>query len=65
MSPGSNRLNGFYDIPEGTRLPDYLARRLGNAYDSFLKTAPTNSYAVMDEARRICQGPQLALSVAR
>jgi hypothetical protein len=25
----------------------YLARRLGN--DSFLKTAPTNSYAVMDE----------------
>jgi hypothetical protein len=28
---------------------DYLARRLGNAYDSFLKTAPTNSYAVMDE----------------
>jgi hypothetical protein len=28
---------------------DYLARRLGNAYDSFLKMAPTNSYAVMDE----------------
>ena len=28
---------------------DYLARRLGNAYDSFLKTAPTSSYAVMDE----------------
>jgi len=28
---------------------EYLARRLGDAYDSFLKTAPTNSYAVMDE----------------
>jgi hypothetical protein len=27
----------------------YLAHRLGDAYDSFLKTAPTNSYAVMDE----------------
>jgi len=28
---------------------EYLTRRLGDAYDSFLKTAPTNSYAVMDE----------------
>ena len=27
----------------------FLARRLSDAYDSFLKTAPTNSYAVMDE----------------
>jgi hypothetical protein len=28
---------------------EYLALRLGDAYDSFLKTAPTNGYAVMDE----------------
>lgn len=28
---------------------EYLTHRLGGAYDSFLKTAPTNSYAVMDE----------------
>jgi hypothetical protein len=28
---------------------EYLVRRLGDAYDSFLKTAPTNSYAVVDE----------------
>jgi hypothetical protein len=28
---------------------EYLARRLSAAYDSFLKTAPTNSYAVVDE----------------
>jgi hypothetical protein len=26
-----------------------LTHRLGDAYDNFLKTAPTNSYAVMDE----------------
>jgi hypothetical protein len=29
--------------------PGYLTHRLGDAYDNFLKTAPTNSYAMMDE----------------
>ncbi len=28
---------------------EYLRRRLGEAYDRFLQTAPTNSYAVADE----------------
>jgi TnpA family transposase len=32
-----------------TQIPEYLAHRLGDAYDRFLKTAPTNSYAVVDE----------------
>jgi TnpA family transposase len=32
-----------------TQVPESLARRLGDAYDRFLKTAPTNSYAVVDE----------------
>jgi hypothetical protein len=27
----------------------YLARRLGKAYERFLKTAPSNSYAVIDK----------------
>jgi hypothetical protein len=31
------------------RAAEYLTRRLDCAYDSFLKTAPTNSYAVVDE----------------
>ena len=31
------------------RAAEYLTRRLGDAYDGFVKTAPTNSYAVMDE----------------
>jgi hypothetical protein len=32
-----------------SQAPRYLTQRLGNAYDNFLKTAPTNSYAVIDE----------------
>jgi hypothetical protein len=28
---------------------DHLTRRLGDGYDSFLRTAPTNSYAVVDD----------------
>ena len=40
---------------------DYLARWLGNAYDSFLKTAPTNSYAVI--VRRHRRPLRAALSV--
>src|SRR5262249_41016505 len=31
------------------QVAEYLTRRLHRAYDSFLKAAPTNSYAVMDE----------------
>jgi hypothetical protein len=31
------------------QVAEHLTRRLGDAYDNFLKTAPTNSYAVMDE----------------
>jgi len=30
-------------------VPEYLARRLGEAYDRFGKAAPSNSYAVADE----------------
>jgi TnpA family transposase len=30
-------------------VPAYLGRRLADAYDRFLKAAPTNSYAVIDE----------------
>jgi TnpA family transposase len=31
------------------RVPEYLANRLRSAYEAFLKTAPTNTYAVIDE----------------
>ena len=31
------------------QVPEYIARRLGDAYDRFLQTAPTNTYAVVDE----------------
>jgi len=31
------------------QVPEYLARRLGEAYERFLKTAPSNSYAVVDK----------------
>ena len=37
-------------LPSDTkRVPEYLARRLGEAYERFLKTAPSNSYAVVDK----------------
>jgi hypothetical protein len=37
-------------LPSDTKqVPEYLARRLGEAYERFLKTAPSNSYAVVDE----------------
>src|SRR6266446_1164415 len=31
------------------QVPEYLARRLGEAYERFLKTAPSNSYALVDK----------------
>ena len=31
---------------DSKQVPEYLARRLGEAYERFLKTAPSNSYAV-------------------
>jgi TnpA family transposase len=31
------------------QVAEHLTRRLGDAYDGFLKTAPANSYAVIDE----------------
>ena len=37
-------------------VPAYLTRRLGDAYDRFLETAPTNSFATVDE-----EGWQLAV----
>jgi hypothetical protein len=34
-------------LPSATKqVPEYLARRLGKAYERFLKTAPSNTYAV-------------------
>ncbi len=37
-------------LPSDTKqVPEYLARRLGEAYERFLKTAPSNSYAVVDK----------------
>ena len=37
-------------LPSDTKqVPEYLARRLGKAYERFLKTAPSNSYAVVDK----------------
>jgi TnpA family transposase len=34
---------------DSKQVPEYLARRLGEAYERFLKTAPSNSYAVVDK----------------
>jgi hypothetical protein len=34
---------------DSTQVPEYLVRRLGEAYERFLKTAPSNSYAVVDK----------------
>src|SRR6516164_4092186 len=34
---------------DSKQVPEYLARRLGEAYERFLKTAPSNSYAVADK----------------
>ena len=42
--------SGLHSDPR--QAPEYLTHRLGDAYDNFLKTAPTNSYAVMDEQGR-------------
>ena len=39
--------SGLPSDPKQAR--EYLGRRLSDAYDSFLKSAPTNTYAVMDE----------------
>ena len=37
-------------LPSDTKqVQEYLARRLGEAYERFLKTAPSNSYAVVDK----------------
>jgi len=37
-------------LPSDTkRVPEYLTRRLAEAYERFLKTAPSNSYAVVDK----------------
>jgi hypothetical protein len=37
-------------LPSDTKqVPEYLACRLGEAYERFLKTAPSNSYAMVDE----------------
>jgi len=41
------RRSGLPSDPK--QVPQYLGRRLGDAYDRFLKTAPSNSYAVVDE----------------
>jgi hypothetical protein len=35
--------------PIASGVPEYLARRLGEAYERFLKTAPSSSYAVVDK----------------
>ena len=34
---------------DSKQVPEYLARRLAEAYERFLKTAPSNSYAVVDK----------------
>ena len=34
---------------DSKQVPDYLAKRLDKAYDLFLKTAPDNTYATVDE----------------
>lgn len=34
---------------DSKQVPEYLARRLGEAYERFLKAAASNSYAVVDE----------------
>jgi hypothetical protein len=37
-------------LPSDTKqVPEYLAHRLGEAYERFLKTAPCNSYAMVDK----------------
>ena len=36
---------------DSKQVPEYLARRLGEAYERFLKTAPSNSYAVEAQDR--------------
>jgi hypothetical protein len=37
-------------LPSDTkRVPEYLTRRLAEAYERFLKMAPSNSYAVVDK----------------
>jgi hypothetical protein len=41
------RRSGLPSDPK--QAPEYLARRLGQAYERFLKTAPSNSYAVVDK----------------
>jgi TnpA family transposase len=41
------RRSGLFSDP--ALVPEYLANRLGNTYEAFLKTAPTNTYAVVDE----------------
>ena len=34
---------------DSTHVPEYLSCRLGEAYEQLLKTAPSNSYAVVDK----------------
>ena len=41
------RRSGLPSDPK--QVPEYLACRLGKAYERFLNTAPSNSYAVVDE----------------
>jgi hypothetical protein len=37
-------------LPSDTKqVPEYLARRLGKAYERFLNAVPKNSYAVVDK----------------
>lgn len=49
----SARRAEFFDrakLPRDSRqVADYLGHRMGRAYDRFLESAPTNSYAVVDE----------------
>ena len=35
---------------DSKEVPEYLGRRLGEAYDRFLQAVPTNGYAVVDES---------------
>ena len=39
----------FWSALRSKQVQEYLARRLGEAYERFLKTAPSNSYAVVDK----------------